>query len=340
MQKFLLSFGERNCSVFVGCGATAKIGELFSLDRKVLVLSDDMIPTEYVKTASASAKEAHTVVLPHGESSKSPENYLSIIKTILDLGFDRGDALVAVGGGVVCDIGGFVAATYMRGIDFYTVPTSLLAQVDASVGGKVAVDFDGYKNVIGTFYQPSAVIVDTELLKTLPEREFSAGMAEVIKTFAIADREMFEKLENASDIKNPELIDEIVIRALKIKKRFVEQDEKDNGVRAALNFGHTVGHAVESVCKDMLHGECVGVGMLALTDGDVHKRIKNLLEKYSLPTSAVCKETEFSGALCHDKKSLDNAIKTVRVREIGKYEFQNSSVNDISEESRKVLKLL
>ena len=340
MTDLEICAGRRVYTVHIERNALSKVGKLFSLDRRVIILSDDMIPTEYIKKVTAFAKEAHTVVLPHGESSKSPENYLSIIKTMLDLGFDRGDALVAVGGGVVCDIGGFVAATYMRGIDFYTVPTSLLAQVDASVGGKVAVDFCGYKNVIGTFYQPSAVIVDTELLKTLPEREFSAGMAEVIKMFAIADREMFEKLENASDIKNPELIDEIVIRALKIKKRFVEQDEKDNGVRAALNFGHTVGHAIESVCKNMLHGECVGVGMLALTDGDVQKRIKNLLKKYSLPTSAVCKKTEFSGALCHDKKSLGDAIKTVRVREIGKYEFQNSSVNDISEESRKVLKLL
>ncbi|MBO4213122.1 MAG: 3-dehydroquinate synthase, partial [Clostridia bacterium] len=266
MTELEICAGSRAYTVYIGRNALSKIGELFSLDRKVLVLSDNMIPTEYVEKVTNSAKEARVIVLPHGEGAKSPENYLSIIKTMLELGFDRGDALIAVGGGVICDLGGFVAATYMRGIDFYTVPTSLLAQVDASVGGKVAVDFCGYKNVIGTFYQPSAVLIDTELLKTLPEREFSAGMAEVIKIFAIADRETFEKLENASDIKNPELIDEIVIRALKIKKQFVERDEKDHGVRAALNFGHTVGHAVESVCKDMIHGECVGVGMLALTE--------------------------------------------------------------------------
>ena len=340
MTELEISAGSRVYPVHIERNSLSNVGELFSLDRKALILSDDMIPTEYIEKVTCSAKEAHTVVLPHGESAKSPENYLLIIKTMLDLGFDRGDALVAVGGGVVCDIGGFVAATYMRGIDFYTVPTSLLAQVDASVGGKVAIDFCGYKNAVGTFYQPSAVIVDTELLKTLPEHEFSAGMAEVIKTFAITDRETFEKLENATDIKNPELIDEIVFRALKIKKKFVEQDEKDTGVRAALNFGHTVGHAVESVCKDMLHGECVGVGMLALTEGDVQRRIKNLLENYSLPTCAVCKETEFVNALTHDKKSIGDSINTVRVREIGKYEFQKSSASDILNESREVIKFI
>lgn len=339
MPMLSFSFGERSYPALVERGALNKAGELFDLKRRVLILSDDLIPTEYINKAASFAKEPRIVILPHGEGAKSPENAISVIKTMLDLGFDRGDAIVAVGGGVIGDIGGFVAATYMRGIEFYNIPTSLLAQVDASVGGKVAVDFDGYKNVIGTFYQPKAVLVDPDLLKTLPGREFSAGMAEIIKMFAVADREMFEKLEK-SDKLDEKLLDAVIVRALEVKKRFVEADEIDGGERAALNFGHTVGHAVESVAKNLLHGECVGIGMLSLTDGKIHERIKRLLEKYSLPTSFVCDEKAFYDALSHDKKSLAGGVKTVRVTEIGKHEFKNEKIDDILKESRKVIRFI
>lgn len=339
MPILSFSFGERSYPALVERGALNKADELFDLKKRVLVLSDDLIPTEYINKAASFAKEPHIVILPHGEGSKSSENALSVINTMLGLGFDRGDALLAVGGGVVGDLGGFIAATYMRGIDFYNIPTSLLAQVDASVGGKVAVDFSGYKNVIGTFYQPKAVLVDPDLLKTLPNRDFSAGMAEIIKMFAIADRETFETLEK-SDRLNEKLLDTVIVRALEVKKHFVEADERDGGERAALNFGHTVGHAVESVAKNLLHGECVGLGMLALTSGETHERIKRLLEKYSLPTSITCGEKEFYDALSHDKKSLAGGVKTVRVTEIGKYELKVEKIDDILKESRKVIKFI
>ena len=249
---------------------------------------------------------------------------------MLKAGFDRGDALVAVGGGVIGDLGGFVAATYMRGIDFYNLPTTLLAMVDSSVGGKVAVDLDGYKNIVGTFYQPRAVLADPCVLQTLDARQYACGMAEIIKMFATSDAAMFARLEDRSACISRE---ELICAALRIKMAVVEADEREGGLRRVLNFGHTVGHAVESISArqpyPLLHGECVSIGMLAMTDGEVRRRLTRLLHRYDLPTAFRCGRDDLCAVLAHDKKAGADGITTVRVPEIGRFTLQKESTDDI-----------
>ena len=223
-------------------GALARVGELINLDRKIMVVTDSGVPSEYADTVRNLAKEGYQVTVPEGEASKSFETLQVILAAMLDAGFTRKDAVVAVGGGVVGDLAGFAASMYMRGIDFYNIPTTLLSQVDSSIGGKTAVDFHGYKNVIGAFYQPKKVIIDPDVLATLEKRQVAAGMAEAIKMSLTSDAEMFAMLEAADDIYAD--IDTVIEKALRIKKYVVECDEKEAGLRKILNFGHTVGHGI------------------------------------------------------------------------------------------------
>ncbi len=338
MSTLTMHLGSDSYPITVESGALERVGELFSLRRRVLILTDSGVPAAYAQTVAAACAEPHIVTLEPGEHNKCPETWLSVLKTMLDADFDRGDAVVAVGGGVIGDLGGMVAATYMRGIDFYNLPTTLLAMVDSSVGGKVAVDFGGYKNIIGTFYQPRAVAADPQVLLTLDARQYACGMAEIIKMFATSDAAMFARLENGGDRIPPE---ELICAALRIKMAVVEADEREGGLRRVLNFGHTVGHAVESVGAEqpypLLHGECVGIGMLALTEGEVRGRILRLLHRYDLPTAFRCGKNEFRAALAHDKKAAADGITTVRVPEIGRFSLQKESLDAITESCGEVI---
>lgn len=324
--------------ITVSDGALSQVGERFRLDRRVLILTDSGVPEVYAQTVADACADPHLLTVPPGEKNKCPEQLFRILQTMLDAGFTRQDAVVAVGGGVIGDVGGLAAALYMRGIDFYNVPTTLLAMVDSSVGGKVAIDFCGYKNIVGTFYQPRAVLIDPCVLGTLDTRQYGCGMAEVIKMFATSDAAAFERLENQPD---GFPIGERIRAALKVKMAIVEADEREGGLRRVLNFGHTVGHAVESVSADqphpLLHGECVGIGMLALTDGEVRDRLLRLLRRYDLPTSFTCQSTALRAALMHDKKAASGGIITVRVPHIGQYTMQNERVDSIMESCREVI---
>ena len=195
MSTLTMDFDERSYDITVSRGAIKHASELFALDRRVLVVTDDGVPAQYSKAIADAAGEPHILTIRHGEASKCPERYLEILKFMLACGFDRHDCVVAVGGGVVGDLAGFAAATYMRGIDLYNIPTTLLSQVDSSVGGKPAIDFLGYKNVVGAFWQPKGVIVDPDVLASLDARQFACGMSEIIKMFVTSDGKMFERLE-------------------------------------------------------------------------------------------------------------------------------------------------
>lgn len=297
-----------------GAGALAKVGEVFDLDRKVLVVTDSGIPKEYSEVVLKAAKEATLFVVNEGEQSKSLPNWERLLCTMEEKGFDRGSAVVAVGGGMVSDLVGFAAASFLRGIDFYSVPTSLLAQVDAAVGGKTGVDFGGYKNAVGAFYPAKGVLVDPALLETLPERHRKNGLAEAIKTAALFDPELFEKLENGAATE-----EELVRRCLLTKIAVVEEDEKEGGSRRLLNFGHTFGHAIESAGNfSLLHGECVALGMLPFCGEEAKRRMTGVLKKAGL-------KTEFHGdfavlydALLHDKKWKNGVLTAVFLPEIGK----------------------
>jgi 3-dehydroquinate synthase len=309
-----------------------------SAGGRVCIVTDSGVPREYAGRLLASiGKGATLCVIPAGEGNKSFEGLFTVLRTMLEAGFTRRDAVVALGGGVVGDLAGFAAATYMRGIDFYNIPTTLLAQVDSSVGGKTAVDLDGYKNMIGAFYQPKEVFIDPDLLSTLPRRHISAGLCEALKMGATSDPILFELFEKGEVLTSPELIVEIIIRAVKAKRDVVEIDEREGGIRKVLNFGHTLGHAIESASGlSLLHGECVALGMLPMCESDaLKKRIKNALDSIGINTDAakyISDNGAVLDALSHDKKSSsDGRISAVLLRNIGDFEFASLTPEEIIE---------
>lgn len=326
-----VNLGYTEYDITVERGALNKAGELLNLNRRVLVVTDSGVPTEYAECVAAQCREAFVVTVPQGEESKSLGVYEQLLSKMLSENFTRKDCVVAVGGGVVGDLAGFVASSFMRGVDFYNIPTTVLSQVDSSIGGKVAVNLDGIKNIVGAFYQPKAVIVDPDTLSTLPKRQISAGLAEAVKMALTFDRELFEKIEKED---NPfDIIDEIIARSLKIKRDVVEKDEKEAGLRKVLNFGHTLGHAIESVsgCKELYHGECVALGMLFMCSDDVRKRLETVLEKLDLPLTFEADREEIKKALSHDKKAEDEKISVIVSEEAGTYKIIKESADELAE---------
>ena len=309
-------------------GSLKKAGQLLELDRRVLVVTDEGVPPEYAGCVASRCREAIVVTVPRGEGSKSFEQLERLLSAMLEASFTRGDCVVAVGGGVVGDLSGFAASCYMRGIDFYNIPTTLLAQVDSSVGGKTAVNFGGVKNIVGAFYQPKKVIIDPETLKTLERRQLMAGLAEAIKMAATSSAELFEIIEKSEDLDAD--LPEIIRRSLCIKRDVVEQDPKENGLRRILNFGHTVGHAVEGFNKGkLLHGECVALGMPPMCSGEALERVTKVLKKYGLPTEIEQSADELMPYLKHDKKMTANSVKVVLVDKIGQFRICDMRPEDI-----------
>lgn len=309
-------------------GSLKKAGQLLELDRRVLVVTDEGVPPECAGCVASQCREAIVVTVPRGEGSKSFEQLERLLSAMLEASFTRGDCVVAVGGGVVGDLSGFAASCYMRGIDFYNIPTTLLAQVDSSVGGKTAVNFGGVKNIVGAFYQPKKVIIDPETLKTLERRQLMAGLAEAIKMAATSSAELFEIIEKSEDLDAD--LPEIIRRSLCIKRDVVEQDPKENGLRRILNFGHTVGHAVEGFNKGkLLHGECVALGMPPMCSGEALERVTKVLKKYGLPTEIEQSADELMPYLKHDKKMTADLVKVVLVDKIGQFRICDMRPEDI-----------
>ena len=306
-------------------------------DRKVCVITDSGVPKEYAKKLLASlGEDALLHVIPAGEANKNFDTLQSVLRTMLEAGFTRSDAVVALGGGVVGDLAGFAAATYMRGIDFYNIPTTLLSQVDSSVGGKTAVDLDGYKNMIGAFWQPKAVFIDPDLLATLPSRQISNGLCEALKMGATSDPKLFEIFEKNDVLSHPELIDEIIVRAVTAKRDVVEIDEREGGLRKVLNFGHTLGHAIESsLALSLLHGECVALGIPPMCEGKVKERLKKALSNIGLDTEAkkyITDKNSILTALTHDKKSASGGtVNAVILKDIGNFEFVKLTPEELIE---------
>ncbi|MGN0517735.1 MAG: 3-dehydroquinate synthase [Acutalibacteraceae bacterium] len=319
----------RDYDIVLGSGALENIKDLIDLNRKVLIVTDSGVPKEYSEKVATGCLHPVPVCINQGEASKNMDEFTRLLSTMLHAGFTRGDCVVAVGGGVVGDLSGFAASCYMRGIDFYNIPTTLLSQVDSSIGGKTAVDFDGVKNVFGSFYQPKRVIIDPSTLQTLDERQLRAGLAEAIKMAATNDAELFTMLEKADDLHSN--LPEIIRRALLIKKSVVEEDPTEKGLRRVLNFGHTIGHAIESDSEGkLLHGESVALGMLPMCSASVRSRLINILKKYQLPTEITQSAEQLMPYILHDKKKKDACITTVFVDEIGMFRFQNMLPEEIS----------
>lgn len=322
-----MALGENSYDIIIERGLLGKIGKCIDLKRKVLVLTDRGVPMEYANTVSNASDYPVRVTVEPGEGSKSFENFESLLKIMLDNGFTRTDCVVAVGGGVVGDLAGFVASAYMRGVDFYNIPTTLLSQVDSSIGGKTAINFGGVKNVVGSFYQPKRVIIDPDTLKSLPERQIANGFAEIIKMAATFDEELFETLEK-EDIFSDKNLEDIIARSLEIKKHVVENDEKEKGERKALNFGHTIGHGIEyqQELSGLYHGECVAIGMLPMCAPSIRPRVRAVIGKAGLPVIWKYDIEKIYNAVLHDKKLDGDKIALVVCDKIGTYRINTMPV--------------
>jgi len=295
---------------------------------------------ECINALKESGYDVHKYVIAAGEENKNLDTVNEIYRYLVKQKLERNSVLIALGGGVVGDITGFVAATFLRGINFVQVPTTLIAQADSSVGGKVGVDFEGSKNIIGAFYQPRLVYINVNSLKTLPKREVQAGLAEVVKHGIIKDRDFFDYVEyNLNKIfEFKEDVLQFTARAnCSIKGSVVEEDEREGGLRAILNFGHTIGHAVESVSGfQLLHGECVSIGMvgafkmaqhLGMVDAKESDRVIGLLERIGLPTGIKGMDVDKVFAqMYHDKKIKNNKLVFILPKRIG--EVLQISIDD------------
>ena len=329
-----VGLGKNSYNINIERGALSGTGEILRVYRKVLIVTDSGVPQKYIRTVAERCSEPVVAVIEKGEASKTPENFVNLCRRMLGAGFSRKDCVAAVGGGVSGDMAGFAAACYMRGIDFYNIPTTLLSQVDSSVGGKTAVDLDGVKNIIGAFYQPKGVIIDPDVLETLSPRQFACGAAEIIKIAACMDREIFERIERQGIARNPHL-EEIIAAAVALKARVVEEDEKEKGLRRVLNFGHTLGHGIETV-TGLFHGECVALGMLPMcSDEALRARIKAVLKKEGLPvmlSKEVPDPERVIASAMHDKKAEAGSIVTVRLDDIGSFRFEAASQEQLMED--------
>lgn len=309
--------------------------------KKLCIIADDNVSPLYMDAIKEIMTSAHNdvchMVIPHGEDHKHLDTINTIYEGLLTHRLDRESILVALGGGVTGDMVGFAAATYMRGIKFIQIPTTLLSQVDSSIGGKTGVDFNGYKNIIGAFHQPEFVYINTHTLSTLPLREVSAGMAEVIKHGLIANKSYYHYLEKQGEAilkLDAGVLEEVIYESCKIKTAVVSIDEKEKGLRATLNFGHTIGHAVERLLDfNLLHGECVAIGIVAaayisyslgqITEEDL-KGIEECLVAYGLPTriDQLQAETIYSD-LFYDKKTKNDQLNVILLTTIGSCEIRN-----------------
>ncbi|MGI9308753.1 MAG: 3-dehydroquinate synthase [Gammaproteobacteria bacterium] len=336
MISLTVELGQRSYPIFIGTGLLAQKGLLdpYINGRDVLIVTNDVVAPLYLEPLrkSLGSPRIESLVLPDGEEHKSAATLQQIYDQLVELRFGRDSVIVTLGGGVIGDIGGYAAATYQRGVDFIQVPTTLLAQVDSAVGGKTAINHPGGKNLIGAFHQPQCVLADTDTLKTLPDRELSAGLAEVVKYGLIADAQLFDWLDAQAESllkRDAQTLDHAVRRSCEIKAEVVAADEREQGQRALLNLGHTFGHAIEHNAGygNCLHGEAVAAGtcMAAafsaqlgwLSEEDV-ERIKVLFSRLNLPTAPPhANPSEFFTAMSMDKKVVGGEIRLVLLKGIG-----------------------
>lgn len=337
MQKLTVDLGERSYPIYIGPGTLDHHDLLIDClkGQQVCIVTNETIAPLYLdKVMSAfSSLYTDTVVLPDGESYKTLDTVNRVFDTLLSKRHNRTTTLVALGGGVIGDMTGFAAACYQRGVDFIQIPTTLLSQVDSSVGGKTGVNHSSGKNMIGAFHQPTRVVIDTHVLSTLPEREFYAGLAEVIKYGLIIDHEFFVWLENHMDDllnRDQEALSYAIERSCQLKADVVAQDEKEGGIRAILNLGHTFGHAIEAGLGygQWLHGEAVAAGMVMaavlsqklnwLSESDT-ERVIALLRRASLPVNAPkeLSAEQFLAYMSVDKKVVDGRLRLVLLKSLG-----------------------
>jgi 3-dehydroquinate synthase len=344
MQSLKVNLGERSYPIYVGAGILERAGELLTragLRGKVAIVTNPVVAQLYLDTAHDALNRAGfdvtPVLIPDGEEHKNLQSLASIYDGLIAARLERKSCVFALGGGVIGDLAGLAAATYLRGVPYVQVPTTLLAQVDSSVGGKTGVNHADGKNLIGAFYQPKLVLIDVAVLRSLPKRELVAGLAEVIKYGIIEDPALFSLLEQGVEKiigLQREMLTRVIATSCAIKARVVEADEREDDYRAVLNFGHTVGHALEAATgyRQLLHGEAVGVGMVkaaalsasqGFCDDTTIKRITALIQRAGLPSDMppAVSPQRLIQAMEIDKKVAGGKIKFIMCERIGKTRF-------------------
>lgn len=344
MQTISISTGKPY-QVLIGTGLLARTGTLlneFSNVRKVAVVTDDRVAPLYLQTVTDSFSEPIAVshiIVRHGETAKCADNLMTLLSFFCQEGLTRTDLVIALGGGVIGDLTGFAASCYLRGIRYVQIPTTLLAQVDSSVGGKTAINIPEGKNLVGSFYQPSKVLCDTDTLDTLTPEDFSGGLGEVIKYGCIWDASLFEQIGRMQD---KAVRAEVVARCIQIKADIVAQDEHDTGLRMILNFGHTLGHAVEKYhhYRDYTHGEGVAIGMVAITRMAESKgltpigcadRMEALCKACGLPTACDVPKEELLRTCALDKKNMGAELRLILLNDIGSCRIVSMSQTEFSD---------
>ena len=310
--------------VYLRRGLLQKGGTLLDLNRRVFLVTDEGVPPAYAQTLAVQCRQVVCHRVAQGEASKSPAVLEALLSAMLKAGLTRSDCVLAVGGGVVGDLAGLAAALYQRGIDWYNCPTTTLSMVDASIGGKTAINLCGVKNAVGAFAPPRAVLIDPDVLDTLPQRQLVNGLAEAVKMGLTHDAALFARFENPAGYG---AIEDVIAACLRIKQAVVEADEQERGLRRVLNFGHTLGHGIEAAADGaLLHGECVGLGMLPMCAPNVRARLKPVLERLGLPIDVnfqtIAPERVLAAA-AHDKKAQTGGeIEAVYVPEVGSYQIR------------------
>lgn len=334
MKQLTVDLKAEKYDIIIETGALARVEALLAKvyqGEKLVVISDENVWGLYGDTFMEGMKRGgytcYPLVFPHGETTKSIENFTKGLSFLAEHKITRNELVVALGGGVIGDLTGFIAASYMRGVKFVQIPTTLLSQVDSSVGGKTAINLPQGKNLVGAFYQPNLVIIDPDTLESLPQREFASGMAEILKTGAIFSLEFFEKLEAITDDKMLDM-EEIIAFCCDLKRIVVEEDEKEQGRRALLNFGHTFGHTIEKLGNytQYTHGEAVGIGMVlasmygeryGITPSGTAKRIYQVCKRYYLPVGDRVSPNEMYELFALDKKTQGRELKLIIPNKIG-----------------------
>lgn len=313
--------------IYIERKAIEKVNEYICVQRKIAIITDNGVPRKWIDIIQKQCPVSFVCMIPQGEGSKSFEQYQNLLNEMIQHDMTRKDAILAVGGGVVGDLSGFVAASYMRGIDFYNIPTTILSQVDSSVGGKVAIDMGSYKNIVGAFWQPRTVIIDPDVLSTLSLCQQHNGLVEALKMGLILDDELVKLFEQ--DTLN---MDKIIARSIDLKREIVQKDERESNLRKILNFGHTIGHAIEGAygLNTYLHGECVAMGMLFfIEDKKLKERVLKIYRKLDLPPVPDYDVQTLMDYIVHDKKSSHNTVSIVKVKQSGSYLVEEDTFQQI-----------
>lgn len=326
-MKLNVDLKEHSYPIYIEHGGIENVREYIPCNRKIAIITDSGVPAKWVDLVKAQCPDSFVCTIPQGEASKCFEQYKNLLNEMILHDMSRKDAIIAVGGGVVGDLSGFVAATYMRGIDFYNIPTTVLSQVDSSVGGKVAIDMGSYKNIVGAFWQPKTVIIDPNVLSTLCLRQQHNGLCEALKMGLILDDSLVNEFE-----KDHLNMDTIISRSIELKRDVVQQDERESNLRKILNFGHTIGHAIEGAygLHTYLHGECVAMGMLFFIENkELKNRVLNIYKKLDLPNVPDYDVDTLMEYIVHDKKSNHATVSTIQVKQAGQYSIDELDFEQI-----------